>query len=422
MAQHLRNGAAAPLPPRDANRNPQPLTPNQRSPITNRPCLLVLPSGMADSLLDTRDRPLSDLRISVTDRCNFRCVYCMPREVFGRDFQFLPRADLLTFEEITRLAAIFVGVGVEKIRVTGGEPLVRKDIEKLIQSLAGLPGLRDLTLTTNGSLLTAKAQALKEAGLKRVTVSFDALDDEKFRLMNDAGFPVARVLAGIEAAQAAGLAPIKVNMVVKRGVNDDQILPMAGHFRGSGHVAAVHRIYGRGYHQRLAHERRGGRRRDHRSDRCAVAHRGSRSNRPRRGCQPLPISRRRGRDRHSLLRHPAFLLHLCSRPPLGPGRALHLPVRRQGSRPASFPADRRRRRPNSGRRSRDLDPSPRSLFGDSHLQHPSREEGRDVVHRRLNRTMVRCGKVKARRGSSPGSDDSLGQSEDGLRPTLNTRT
>ena len=194
----------------------------------------MLRSDMIERPLDRFQRPLTDLRISVTDRCNFRCVYCMPREVFGRDFHFLPRAEILTFEEIVRLAAIFVDLGAEKIRLTGGEPLIRKDIEQLIEGLSKLEGLRDLTLTTNGSLLASKAQGLKEAGLKRVTVSLDALDDRTFRLMNDAGFPVARVLAGIEAAQAAGLSPVKVNMVVKRGVNDDQIIPMAEHFRGSG--------------------------------------------------------------------------------------------------------------------------------------------------------------------------------------------
>ncbi|HVC79707.1 MAG TPA: GTP 3',8-cyclase MoaA, partial [Chloroflexota bacterium] len=186
--------------------------------------------------LDQRGRPLRDLRISVTDRCNFRCTYCMPKEVFGRDFQFLPHRQLLTFEEITRLSRVFLGHGVEKIRITGGEPLVRRDVERLIADLASLPGLRDLTLTTNGSLLARKARALKEAGLKRVTVSLDSLDDRVFKAMNDVDFPVERVLEGIAAAAAAGLTPIKVNMVVKRGVNDDSIVPMARHFHGTGHI------------------------------------------------------------------------------------------------------------------------------------------------------------------------------------------
>jgi len=186
--------------------------------------------------LDRLGRPLHDLRISVTDRCNFRCTYCMPKEVFGRDFQFLPHRQLLTFEEITRLSRVFLAHGVEKIRITGGEPLVRRDVEQLIAQLAPLPGLQDLTLTTNGSLLARKAQALKDAGLKRVTVSLDSLDDRVFKTMNDVDFPVERVLEGIAAAAAAGLAPIKVNMVVKRGVNDDSIVPMARHFHGTGHI------------------------------------------------------------------------------------------------------------------------------------------------------------------------------------------
>src|SRR5215208_4904102 len=153
------------------------------------------------NLTDTLGRPLRDLRISVTDRCNFRCVYCMPKEVFGRDFQFLPSRLLLSFEEITRLARIFIGLGVEKIRLTGGEPLVRRDLERLIEMLARLDGLRDLTLTTNGSLLSRKAQALKDAGLQRISVSLDSLDDAVFRAMNDVDFPVERVLVGIEAAR-----------------------------------------------------------------------------------------------------------------------------------------------------------------------------------------------------------------------------
>lgn len=188
------------------------------------------------ALLDTRLRPLHDLRISVTDRCNFRCTYCMPKEIFGHDFPFLPRAELLSFEEITRLARIFVANGVEKIRLTGGEPLLRKDIEQLISMLRGIDGLRDLTLTTNGTLLARKAATLRAAGLDRVTVSLDSLDDEVFSSMNDVGCPVARVLEGIEAADRAGLRPIKVNMVVKRGINDHQVVEMARHFRGSGHI------------------------------------------------------------------------------------------------------------------------------------------------------------------------------------------
>ncbi|RFU46703.1 GTP 3',8-cyclase MoaA [Paraburkholderia sp. DHOC27] len=198
---------------------------------------LQTPSGV---LSDAFARPLRDLRISVTDRCNFRCVYCMPRAVFDKDYAFLPHSALLSFEEITRLASLFVAHGVEKIRLTGGEPLLRKNIEFLIDHLARLktPEGRplDLTLTTNGSLLARKARSLKDAGLTRVTVSLDALDDTLFRRMNDADFAVDDVLEGIAAAHAVGLAPVKVNMVVKRGTNDMEIVPMARHFKGTGTV------------------------------------------------------------------------------------------------------------------------------------------------------------------------------------------
>jgi len=189
---------------------------------------------------DRLGRPLRDLRISVTDRCNFRCTYCMPREVFGEDYRYLAHDQLLSFEEITRLAKIFAECGIEKIRLTGGQPLLRRNLERLIEMLAAitLPDGRpiELTLTTNGSLLAKKARALKDAGLARVTVSLDALDDPTFMAMNDADFPVAKVLEGIEAAAAAGLAPVKINMVVKRGVNEHSILPMARHFRASGQL------------------------------------------------------------------------------------------------------------------------------------------------------------------------------------------
>jgi cyclic pyranopterin phosphate synthase len=185
-------------------------------------------------LADARARPLRDLRISVTDRCNFRCTYCMPREVFGDDYPFLPHAAILSFEEITRLARIFVGLGVRKIRLTGGEPLLRKDLPKLVAMLAPL-GV-DLTLTTNGSTLVKHAAALKDAGLDRLTVSLDSLDDATFRAMNDADFTVDKVLDGIAAAANAGFAPIKINMVVKRGVNDHQIVEAARYWRESGHI------------------------------------------------------------------------------------------------------------------------------------------------------------------------------------------
>jgi GTP 3',8-cyclase len=185
---------------------------------------------------DTLDRPLHDLRISVTDRCNFRCVYCMPRAVFGPDHAFLPSADLLAFDEIERLVRVFARLGVEKVRLTGGEPLVRRDLPRLVSALAAIPGIRDLTLTTNGVLLPAHAATLKAAGLHRVTISLDADDDETFMRLNDARVPVSRVLSGIEAAEAAGLGPIKLNMVVKRGWNEHAILPMARRFRGTGRI------------------------------------------------------------------------------------------------------------------------------------------------------------------------------------------
>ena len=218
--------------------------------VDHRTVGLAVPASAAPApagtLVDTRRRPLRDLRISVTDRCNFRCSYCMPKDVFNNEYAYLPHSALLSFEEITRLATRFVAHGVHPLRLTGGEPLLRKGLETLIAQLATLrtPDGQplDITLTTNGSLLARKAQALKSAGLNRVTVSLDGLDDATFRAMNDVDFPVADVLAGIEAARAAGLGQypdgrpgaLKVNMVVKRGTNDDQILPMARHFRGTG--------------------------------------------------------------------------------------------------------------------------------------------------------------------------------------------
>jgi cyclic pyranopterin phosphate synthase len=202
-----------------------------------RPQALVPSTGHVE---DRLGRPLRDLRISVTDRCNFRCTYCMPKEIFDKDYQFLRHADLLTFEEITRIARIFIAHGVEKIRLTGGEPLLRKDVHKLVEMLARLTTRDgrplDLALTTNGSILARKARQLADAGLKRVTVSLDGLDDAVFRRMNDVDFPVRDVLEGIDAAAAAGLGPIKINMVVKRGVNEHEIVPMARRFRGTGHI------------------------------------------------------------------------------------------------------------------------------------------------------------------------------------------
>jgi GTP 3',8-cyclase len=186
---------------------------------------------------DSLQRPLRDLRISVTDRCTFRCTYCMPKEVFGRDYVFLSREELLSFEEITRLTRIFVQLGVRKVRLTGGEPTLRRDFEKLVAMLADIEGIEDIALTTNGSLLTLeRAGALKAAGLTRATVSLDSLSEETFQSMNDVGFPVAKVLEAIENAEAAGLTPVKIDMVVKRGVNDHDIVDMARHFRGTGRI------------------------------------------------------------------------------------------------------------------------------------------------------------------------------------------
>ncbi len=215
----------------------QEVTSLQPAPLLSAhvPTHQIVANGL---LSDALGRPLRDLRISVTDRCNFRCSYCMPKEVFDKNYQYLPHNALLSFEEITRAARIFVSHGVQKLRLTGGEPLLRKNLEVLIAQLAALKTTQglplDITLTTNGSLLRRKAQALKDAGLQRVTVSLDGLNDATFRAMNDVDFPVADVLDGIAAAQEAGLVNIKVNMVVKRGTNANEILPMARHFQATG--------------------------------------------------------------------------------------------------------------------------------------------------------------------------------------------
>jgi GTP 3',8-cyclase len=185
------------------------------------------------ALLDSLRRPLRDLRVSVTDRCNFRCVYCMPKEIFGRGYDFLPKESVLTFVEIARLSRIFATLGAEKIRLTGGEPLLCRNLDRLVKSLVGIDGLREITLTTNGSRLVEEAAPLRAAGLSRLTVSLDSLDDEVFRAMNDVDFPVHRVLRGIDAALEAGFSPIKINMVVKRGVNEDSVPAMARHFHGA---------------------------------------------------------------------------------------------------------------------------------------------------------------------------------------------
>ena len=191
---------------------------------------------MSAQVKDKFERPLRDLRISVTDRCNFRCPYCMPADVFGKDYAFLPKQEILSFEELERLARAFAALGVRKLRLTGGEPLLRQELPKLIERLARIEGLEDLSLTTNGSKLAEWARPLKDAGLQRVTVSLDSLDPEIFQRMNDRGLPVERVLEGIDAAERAGLRPIKLNCVVQRGINDHTIAALASHFRGTGHI------------------------------------------------------------------------------------------------------------------------------------------------------------------------------------------
>jgi molybdenum cofactor biosynthesis protein A len=320
-------------------------------------------------LVDRRGRRVRDLRISVTDRCNFRCVYCMPKEVFDDDYAFLPRKQLLSFEEIVRVAKIFVDQGVEKIRITGGEPLLRRHLENLIEQLARLPV--EITLTTNGSLLAKKARALKDAGLHRVTVSLDGMDDAVFKRMNDVDFPVGDVLDGIAAAAAAGLAPVKVNCAVKRGTNDDQILPLARHFRHSGHIlrfieymdvgssngwrmdevlpsaevlARIHAEFPPGSHRRQL---------------------------PRRSRRALALSGRRRRNRCHLLGDTGLLFQLHAHPPVHRRPALHLPLRPERPRPARAAAPRRRRRGAAARDRRRLARPRRPLFRDPHRRHGS---------------------------------------------------
>ena len=298
------------------------------------------------SVLDRRSRPIRDLRISVTDRCNFRCTYCMPKEVFGRDFAFLPRDQLLTFEEITRLATAFAAEGVSKVRLTGGEPLLRRNVEQLIAMLAEIDGITDVALTTNGSALAAKAQALKAAGLTRVTVSLDALDDATFEAMNDVGFPVARVLAGIDAAAVAGLTPVKVNMVVKRGVNDHAITQMADGFRDTGHIVRFIEYMDVG-------TTNGWRMDDVVSVADIVAAIDARwpleplaAQLPGRGRLPLPIPGRGRGDRGDRFGNAALLRRLHASAPVRRGQAVHVSVRQRGPRsenPAARHGERRGR-------------------------------------------------------------------------------
>jgi cyclic pyranopterin phosphate synthase len=268
------------------------------------------------SVADELGRPLRDLRISVTDRCNFRCAYCMPAGIYGRDYEFLPKPQLLTFEEVERLARILVGLGVEKIRITGGEPLLRAELPKLLGRLAALEGLRDLTLTTNGYLLARQARALREAGLRRITVSLDSHDDEIFKRMSGQRYGPRRVLDAIEAAAAAGLQPIKVNCVVQRGVNDGELVELARYFRGTGHILRFIEFMDVGTLN------------DWNLERVVTATAGCcRAQLPRRSGQPLPLRGWQRRDRDHLLGEPAVLCWL--HPPAAHHRrqARDLPVR-----------------------------------------------------------------------------------------------
>ena len=334
--------------------------------------------------LDKLARPVRDLRISVTDRCNFRCVYCMPKEVFGKQFEFLRREQLLTFEEIERLTRTFAGMGVEKLRITGGEPLVRRGVDELIARLAAVPGIADVTLTTNGSLLARMAQRLADAGLDRVTVSLDSLDDATFRAMNDVDFPVAAVLEGIEAALAAGLRPVKVNMVVKRGTNDDGILAMAERFRGTGVIL------------RFIEYMDVGATNGWQLDEVVPSAEIVTAIDERWPLEPVEpgyrgevASRYRyrdgaRRDRPDLLRHAALLPRLHARAPGGRRQALHLPLRRARPRPPRTRPQRavglRARREAA----RPLARARRPLLGAAHGGHGGRPaQGRDVAHRRL---------------------------------------
>jgi len=334
---------------------------------------------MPVALEDTFHRPLRDLRVSITDRCNFRCVYCMPKEVYGREYAFLPRRDLLTFEEIARLAQVFAGLGVEKIRLTGGEPLIRRDVERLVEMLAEIPAL-DLTLTTNGAALVQKAQALKDAGLGRITVSLDSLDDDVFRAMNDVDFPVQTVLDGIEEASAAGL-PVKVNVVVKRGVNEDSVLPMARHFRDRGHVVRFIEYMDVGHTNGW------------RLDDVVPAADIVTAIDAELPLEPLPprypgevAERYRYRDGGGEIGVIASLLRrLHPGPAVCRRLALHVPLRHDRPRPPRPCTRRRRRRRDRRCARRNLAPAGRPLLGAPLVRDARPPEGRDVLHRRLRR-------------------------------------
>jgi GTP 3',8-cyclase len=335
---------------------------------------------MPGTPVDTLGRPIRDLRVSVTDRCNFRCRYCMPREIFGSDYPFLPRGELLTFEEITRLADLLTGLGVRKVRLTGGEPLLRHNLERLVAMLAALPGIDDLTMTTNGSLLAKHATALAAAGLHRVTVSLDSLDDATFRAGNDSPVPVAQVLEGIEAAAAAGLTPVKVNVVVRRGVNDHEVAALARRFKGTGQIVRFIEYMDVGHSNGW------------RLEQVVPAAEVVAAVNVEMPLEAVPANypgevapRRLRRDRRGRLGDPPLLRRLHSCPPLGRRQDLHLPVRHLGPRPARPAARRRLRRGDHCGPRRHLDGPGRPLLRSALRRHHRPAQGGDVLHRRLGR-------------------------------------
>ena len=341
-------------------------------------------------IADTLGRPFRDIRISVTDRCNFRCPYCMPAEIFGERYEFLPKAELLTFEEMERVARIFVGLGAQKVRMTGGEPLVRNQVERLVALLAAIPGVDDLTMTTNGYLLPQKADALKEAGLGRVTVSLDSLDDEVFRVMNGRGFGTAKVLQGIEAAENAGFSPIKINAVVRRGMNEDSIVELARYARERGHI------------MRFIEYMDVGTLNGWRMDDVVPAEEivaaidaemplepvESAYSLQRRGGGAVPVPGRRRRDWRDRLGHAALLRRLHSPQALARGLDLYLPVLGQGHGPARPDQERRDGRGAGGHRHRRVARPHRPLLrGQDGHDGPPREGG-DVPHRRVTSSVI----------------------------------
>ena len=294
---------------------------------------------------DRLGRTLQDLRISVTDRCNFRCTYCMPKERFGAGYRFMPRSDLLSFEEITRLVGLFAGLGTRKIRLTGGEPLLRQGLDDLIRMLWEVAGIEDLTLTTNGSLLTAsRARSLRAAGLRRLTVSLDAIDDVVFSSMNDMGFQVGPVLQAIDHACEAGLSPIKINMVVKRGANEHEVVPMAERFRGTGHIVRFIEFMDVGSTNGWRLDDVMSARRDRRNDWERAPARPDGAELPRRGRTALALRRRRWRDRGHRVGDSAVLRYVQPSTPVRGGQAVHVPVRVGGLRSSPTRSKRRLRR------------------------------------------------------------------------------